>query len=93
MPAIPATIGASALVLLLAWLAHAILCERIARRKGDSERLGLALGLTVPAPMEGAGGVLREVMSKERYVARRQLDERSRGKSRSGLTACVAAAS
>ena len=40
-----ALIGAKALWLLYLWLASAIVCSSVARRKGYEERLGLAFGL------------------------------------------------
>ena len=43
-----AAIGATALLLLYAWLGGAILASVLSRRKGYGERIGLASGLLVP---------------------------------------------
>ncbi len=43
-----AAIGATALFLLYAWLAGAIIASALSRRKGYGERVGLASGLLVP---------------------------------------------
>lgn len=43
-----AAIGATALFLLYAWLAGAIIASELSRRKGYGERVGLASGLLVP---------------------------------------------
>jgi hypothetical protein len=43
-----ATIGATALYLLLGWLAITIVCQYVAERKGYGTRWGLATGLIFP---------------------------------------------
>jgi hypothetical protein len=44
-----AAIGANALWLLYLWLASAIVCAELSRRKGYGERLGLGTGLLLSA--------------------------------------------